>query len=468
MREPNPRRPTGISEIPNFQKWMTALRILIDLVASLCGQALGLVVWFALSKDAPSALPDRIDEIVVVGEVVLLLCIGLFGLYVPHRSLLDLHEHRGVLRAWITALAGTRLLLFLMGVPVSVPLLLSIWAMVLPSVHLGRRGFHWIGERLRRAGVGEVAALVYGAGETGIRLVRELRRQPESGVHVVGFVDDGPGEAVRQVEGVPVLCDFSRLDALLSEGAIGKLYIALPQVPRRTILDILAICRRRGVDFRIVPNLAEQHLSLVELQDIDGVPLLGVPSTTMPVGARFRKRILDLALAVPLLVLAAPLLLLAAPFVRRATGGTALVGIPVAGVDGRPFRLLRLRSLPAKFRPELRRIPGDERLPAFCGFCRASLLEIAPELWNVIRGEISMVGPRPLGLREAATLEPRHRFRLGLRPGFTGLWKIDPRRELDPAEELELDLQYLRLRSFLLDIAILLRSMDEILRRLRT
>lgn len=468
MREPNPRRPTGISTIPNFQKWMTALRVLIDLAASLCGQALGLVVWFVVSKETPMGPPDRIDEIVVVGEVVLLLCIALFGLYVPQRSLLDLQENRGVLRAWITAMAGTRLLLFLMGVPVPTLLLLSIWAVVLPSLFFGRRGFHWIGERLRRAGVGEVAAVVYGAGETGIRLVRELRRQPESGVHVVGFVDDGIGDAVRQVEGVPVLGDFSRLERLLSEGTIGKLYIALPQVPRRTILDILAICRRHGVDFRIVPNLAEQHLSLVELQDIDGVPLLGVPSTTMPAGARIRKRVLDLVLAVPLLVVAIPFLLMAAFFVRRATGGTALVGIPVAGADGRPFRLFRLRVLPANLRPQLHRIPGDERVPAFCGFCRASLLEIAPELWNVIRGELSMVGPRPLGLREAATLEPRHRFRLALRPGFTGLWKIDPRRELDSAEELELDLQYLRLRSFLLDIAILLRSLDEILRRFRT
>jgi len=468
MREPNPRRPTGISTIPNFQKWMVASRFLIDLGASLCGQVLGIAAWLAFSKAGASGLPSRIDEIVVVGESVLLLSFSLFGLYVPQRSLLDLREHRQLLRAWMIALAGTRLFLFLMGVPVSAPLLLSIWALVLPSVHFGRRGFHWIGERLRRAGFGEIAAVVYGAGETGIRLVRELRRQPESGIHVVGFVDDGLGDGVRQVEGVPVLGDFSRLERILSEGTIGKLYIALPQVPRRTILDILAICRRHGVDFQIVPNLAEQLLSLVELQDIDGVPLLGVPSATMSIGVRIRKRILDLVLAVPLLVLAAPFLALAAPLVRRATGGTALVGIPVAGADGRPFRLFRLRGLPAKFRPELRRIPGDERLPAFCGFCRASLLEIAPELWNVIRGELSMVGPRPLGLREAATLEPRHRFRLALRPGFTGLWKIDPRRELDSAAELELDLQYLRLRSFLLDITILLRSLDEILRRLRT
>lgn len=442
---------------------MVVVRVAIDLVVSLVGQVVGLEVW---SQFHGGEDPLRWGEIFLVGEGVLVVSMALFGLYTPRRSLLDLQEHRQILRSWLMGLAGTRLMLFLMRIDVSASMLLSIWASVLPSLYFGRHLFHWMGERLRIAGYGEVAAIVYGAGETGIRLVRELRRVPETGIHVVGFVDDGLGRDRGVVDGLPVLGDFAELESILAGGGIRKLYIALPQVPRRTVLDILAICRRHEVDFQIVPTLAEQLLSLVELQDVDGMPLLGVPSRTMPTGPRIRKRILDLALAIPLLLAAAPVLLLAAPFVRRATGGSALVRIPVAGIDERPFRLLRLRVLPARFRPELRRIPGDERLPAFGGFCRASLLEIAPELWNVVRGEMSMVGPRPLSLRESASLEPRHRFRTGLPPGFTGLWKVDPRPVLDPSDELELDLQYLRLRSFLLDVTILFRSLDQVLRRL--
>jgi lipopolysaccharide/colanic/teichoic acid biosynthesis glycosyltransferase len=211
--------------------------------------------------------------------------------------------------------------------------------------------------------------------------------------------------------------------------------------------------------------VSDQILSLVELQDLDGVPLLGRQSMEMPPGPRFRKRMLDLSLAIPLLAITSPLLLLLSPFIRRSTGGTALVGVSVAGVGDRPFRLYRIRTMPAEVKPELHRIPGDARLTWAGRWARRTLLEIAPELWNVVRGDLSMVGPRPLTLRESASLEPEHRFRKTLPPGLTGLWKIDPRPRIGALDELELDLLYLRLRSFLFDITVILRSLDEILRR---
>jgi len=462
-----PSRRIGLSNIPNFQVWMVALRGAIDLVAVAVGQGLGLLVWLILDKSVPLGIPDHSFELFAVNEILALLCLALFRLYSPNRSLLDLQEHRQLLRAWLMAFAGARVLLFFMQVPVSTILFFCLWGSILPSLYFGRHFFHWLGEQLRHAGIGETSAVVYGAGDTGIRLVRELRRMPELGVHVVGFVDDGmaPGSAI--IEGVPVLGDYSILESLLAQGGIDRLYIALPQVPRRTVLDILAICRRHRIVFQIVPTLADQLLALVEVQDLDGVPLLGPTPVSMRSGTRWRKRLLDLSLAVPLFVLVGPLLVALAPLVRRSTGGTAFVRIPVAGVDNRPFRMLRLRTMRAKIRPELHRVPGDLRLTPLGRRLRASLLEIAPELWNVIRGEMSMVGPRPLTLREAAQILPRHRFRLSLPPGFTGLWKVDSRQEIAPLDELELDLQYFRLRSLLLDVAVLLRSLDEILRRPR-
>lgn len=466
MDRTNKSTPRRLSAIPNFQKWILLLRILIDGVASSIGQILGLVIWMIPGDANPiSKIPPSAPEIFLVGEVICFLSFSLFGLYTPQRSLLDLRENRQLLRAWITAVAGTRLLLFFMRIPVSGSVLLWTWGALLPSVYFGRQFFHWLGERFHRAGFGETAALVYGAGETGTRLVRELRRTPELGVHVVGFIDDGMGRSGGMVEELPVLGDFFQLEPLLAQGQIKQIYIALPNVPRRTILDILSVCRSHGVTFQIVPTAADQILSLVELQDLDGVPLMGRQSMELPPGPRIRKRILDLALAVPLLALALPLLLLVAPLIRRSTGGSALVRIPVAGVGDRPFRLLRLRTMPVRIRPELHRIPRDQRLTRLGKLARRSLLEIAPELWNVVRGELSMVGPRPLTLRESATLDPQHRFRQGLPPGLTGLWKIDARPEIDAVDELELDLQYLRLRSFLFDITVILRSLDEILRR---
>lgn len=464
---PKPRSiPGRLSAIPNFQNWMLVLRIAIDLAASTLGQFLGLVVW--MIPDDPGSsweLPADALEVYLAGEVICFLSLALFGLYTPQRSLLDLRENRQLLRAWLAALAGTRLLLFLMRIPVSSSVLLCTWGAILPSLYFGRHFFHWVGERLHRAGYGERAALVYGAGETGTRLVRELRRTPELGIHVVGFLDDDLIRQASPVEELPVLGDFFQLEPLLAQGQIRQLFIALPNVPRRTILDILSVCRKHGVGFQIVPSVSDQILSLVELQDLDGVPLLGRQSMVLSSGPRLRKRILDLALAIPLLVLAGPFLLVLAWLLRRSTGGSAFTGITVAGVGDRPFRLYRLRTLPLEFKVELHRQPRDARLTWAGKLARRTLLEIAPELWNVVRGELSMVGPRPLTLRESASLEPEHRFRKELPPGLTGLWKIDPRPHLGALDELELDLLYLRLRSFLFDITVLLRSLDGILRR---
>ena len=464
---PNPpSAPRRLSAIPNFQNWMLFLRIAVDLAASTIGQLVGLVVWM-IPGDGPPVLelPSDTLEVYLAGEVICFLSLALFGLYTPQRSLLDLRENRQLLRGWLAAFAGTRLLLFFMRIPVSSAVLLCTWGAILPSLYFGRHFFHWVGERLHRAGYGERAALVYGAGDTGIRLVRELRRTPELGIHVVGFLDDDLMRQGAPIEGLPVLGDFFQLEPLLANGQIRQIFIALPNVPRRTILDILSVCRKHGVTFQIVPSVSDQILSLVELQDLDGVPLLGRQSMELPSGPRLRKRILDLSLALPLLVIAGPFLLVLSPFIRRSTGGNALVGITVAGMGDRPFRLYRVRTMPVEVKPELHRIPGDPRLTGAGRWARRTLLEIVPELWNVVRGDLSMVGPRPLTLRQSACLEPEHQFRKGLPPGLTGLWKIDPRPRISALDELELDLLYLRLRSFLFDITVIMRSLDEILRR---
>lgn len=462
----HPSTPGRLSAIPNFQNWMLVLRIAIDLAASTVGQLLGLLVWMS-SGDALPVLdvPSGALEVYLAGEVICFLSLALFGLYTPQRSLLDLRENRQLLRAWLAALAGTRLLLFFMQTPVTSAVLLCAWGAILPSLYFGRHFFHWIGERLHRAGYGETAALVYGAGDTGVRLVHELRRTPELGIHVVGFLDDDKNRHGAPIEGLPVLGDYFQLEPLLAQGQIRQIFIALPNVPRRTVLDILSVCRKHGVTFQIVPSVSDQILSLVELQDLDGVPLLGRKSMELGTGPRLRKRLLDLSLAIPLLAITAPLLLVLSSFLRRSTGGTALVGITAAGMGDRPFRLYRLRTMPVEVKPELHRIPRDVRLTWLGRWARRTLLEIAPELWNVVRGDLSMVGPRPLTLRESASLEPEHQFRKKLAPGLTGLWKIDPRPRISAIDELELDLLYLRLRSFLFDITVILRSLDEILRR---
>jgi lipopolysaccharide/colanic/teichoic acid biosynthesis glycosyltransferase len=435
----------GVAAVPYFQLWIAVLRVGMDATAIALGAVAGLFFRFGLGADLNTA--PRFLEIAIVSMVTGCLSCGLFGLYGPQRSFLDILEQRQLLRAAVFAAAGTRLLLFLMHLGVDSGLFVAIWTFSVIALHFARRFFHLIGEALRARGVGEVAALIYGAGETGIRLARQLRRVPELGVLPVGFLDDRPDLRGREIDGLPVVGDFLALEGLLKSGNARRVYIALPQVPRRTVLDILEVCRRYSVPFQIVPSVPELLLPMVELREIEGIPLLGPPPLRLGSLDNVRKRAVDVLVAVPSLLIA----VVVGAFValrRWKQSDSIFVPTRMIGHRGRLIIVRRFRTDWSGTHPS-----------TFDQILRISGLEGLPMAWSLLRGEFSLVGPRPLVLREAARLEAQHLFRLEMRPGITGLWRIAQVEE-GHFDELESDLQYLRLQSFLLDISILLRTLD--------
>jgi lipopolysaccharide/colanic/teichoic acid biosynthesis glycosyltransferase len=435
----------AVAAIPHFQFWIAVVRMGLDGVAIALGSIAGFFFRFGFGAGLDAA--PKFVEIVVASVVTGGLSCGLFGLYGPQRSFLDILEQRQLLRAMVFAASGTRLLLFLMHLDVDSALFIAIWTFSVISLHFARRLFHSMGEAMRARGLGEVAALVYGAGETGVRLARQLRRVPELGVHPVGFLDDRPDLRGREIDGLPVLGDFLALEGLLRAGVARRVYIALPQVPRRTIMDILDVCRRYCVPFQIVPTVPEPLLPMVELREIEGIPLLGPPPLRIGRLDHIRKRALDLVIAGPCLIGLLPVWA-CAKLLRRGRADSTFASTRMIGYQGRLIVVDRFRTVWPGFPPS----PFDR-------FLEASGLDGLPMAWSLLLGDLSLVGPRPLVPREAARLEAQHLFRLEMRPGITGLWRIAQVEE-GHFDELESDLQYLRLQSFLLDISILLRTLD--------
>lgn len=442
----------GNATIPNFQAWITAFRVSMDAVAIIVGNFAGRLFF-----EGPGhflELPERTLETTAIGVAIGCLSCGLFGLYGLQRSFLDIVEQRQVLRMGIVASSGTRLILFLMHIPVSAGLFASIWIGSVICIHFARIGFHWMGAILRERGLGEVTAVVYGAGDTGVRLARHLSRSPEMGVVPVGFLDDRMDLQGRVLNGLPVLGDFFALEGILREGRARRVFIALPRVPRRTILDILDVCRRNGATFHIVPSMPEPLLPMVELHELEGIPLLGPPPLGVGRLERFRKRCLDL-LASPMLGAIAVLVSMAVVLRRGGRKESLIVRSVRVGHKGRLILLPRFRT---EWEGE-----GQGR---FDRFLTASGFNRTPCAWSLFRGDLTLVGPRPMLPREVAGMDDRHLFRLDLVPGITGLWRIAQIEE-GRFDEVESDLQYLRLQSFLLDLSVILRTLDFPWRRFR-
>lgn len=207
--------------------------------------------------------------------------------------------------------------------------------------------------------------------------------------------------------------------------------------------------------------------------------LRAVPTRTPQAGAAYRigSRLFDIAVASIGIVLCAPLVVLAAVIVRLTSRGPAFFRQHRAGLGGRPFRMYKLRTMYAGADDDKElfrrfnslptgpcfKMRNDPRVTTVGRWLRRSSLDELPQLWNVLRGDMALVGPRPLPLDEAVADTPERRLRLSVKPGITCLWQVSGRTEIPYAEWLALDLWYIRHRSFRLDVQILIRTIPAVL-----
>ncbi len=177
------------------------------------------------------------------------------------------------------------------------------------------------------------------------------------------------------------------------------------------------------------------------------------------------KRTIDLGVAGAGLFMLSPVLALLALAVRVVHGSPVLFGQERAGLGGRPFRIVKLRTMTDARGPEGALLPDDRRLTRFGRFLRSSSLDELPELWNVVRGDMSLVGPRPLPTSYLPRYTEREARRHEVKPGITGLAQVSGRNGLSWEERLELDVRYVETRSLRLDLQILARTVGQVLRR---
>lgn len=326
------------------------------------------------------------------------------------------------------------------------------------------RIFRWM---VLHRGIGQSRTLILGSGPLAEHICRTLLRHPELGILPIGFLNGRPGQpAPHALAGLPVLGSIDQLSDVLVSERVDEAILAQPLVERDRLPVLLIQCERALVDFRIVPETMELLLSGMTVETIDGLAMLGTRETPLQGWNAALKRLIDFALALTGLMLASPLIALLAWLVKRHDGGPAFFFQERMGIDGRLFRMIKLRTM---------RLDAEQSGPSFASdhdpratrlgaILRKLHVDELPQLLNVLRGEMSLVGPRPerpFFIERFLDTVPGYMARHKVKSGITGWAQVNGLCGLHGSidERLKYDMYYIENWSVWFDMKILFMTL---------
>ncbi|HEU5249108.1 MAG TPA: undecaprenyl-phosphate glucose phosphotransferase [Thermoanaerobaculia bacterium] len=385
------------------------------------------------------------------------------GLYQVRRNRSSVEEGFAVLVA--TGLASLLLIgitAFTRGFGYSRAVLALFFVSDVLLVFAGRTAIRRYLEEAWRHGYGVRRVLVVGAGRLGQAVVDKLSEHPEAGLRAVAFVDDDPDKQALAYRGVPVVGGTAEVARVVEDRRVDAVFLALPLEAHRAMLDVLKDVARTVTDVRVVPDLLQYITFRAGVEDLDGLPVVHLTQVPLTGWMSLVKRTLDLAVALTALVLLSPLFAVIALAIRLSDGRPVFYRQRRMGLDGRPFEIVKFRSMRHGAEDELGptwAAPGDPRRTRVGQFLRRWSLDELPQLVNVVKGEMSLVGPRPERpefVREFKEKFPQYMLRHRVRAGMTGWAQVHGwRGATDLAKRIEYDLYYIENWSLALDVKIL-------------
>jgi len=317
-------------------------------------------------------------------------------------------------------------------------------------------------------------AVLVGSGQHIEAVGHALADRAHARVEIVGYISLTP----RPRNGLRSLGTLEQLSDVLAAERIRSVIIADPDFPQDKAVELVDVCHRRGVTVQVAPSTMEILLDRAEFVPGQTVPLFTLRPPVFDGIDYALKRTFDLALSTVALILLSPVLLAIAAAVKLSSHGPAIYRSVRPGIAGRPFDCFKFRTMrehsdqiQADLEPlneqsgALFKIRHDPRLTSIGRVLRRFSLDELPQLANVVRGEMSLVGPRPLPMRDFERLEDWHKKRYLVLPGITGLWQVSGRSELDFDDLVRLDFLYLERWSIFLDLSILLKTIPAVLGR---
>jgi exopolysaccharide biosynthesis polyprenyl glycosylphosphotransferase len=437
------------------------------------------LVRFQLLRYHAPFSSDFYVHLVIVATPAWLLVFALFRLYDFDRLFGGLREYAGVFNACTAGVVGLVLYGFLgrdVEDSISRGWLAMVWFFSIASVAWARFGYRRLVYALRERGVFVRRALVVGANQEGQAVAAQLCDSPKAGMKVVGFVDPVRGQAVAA--GLPVLGGLDDLSRLVEKLAVEEL-IVIPTALKRE--DLLSIYRDWGTDskvhMRLSSGLYELFTTGMQIKETGFIPLVSLNQTRITDLDALMKAMTDYVGALLGIVLLSPVFLIVAFLVRLDSSGSVIHRRRVVGLHGRRFDAYKFRTMITdadvylKAHPALLeewertgKIQDDPRVTQIGRFLRRYSLDELPQLFNVLKGQMSLVGPRMITPAELSHFGRWQHNLLTVKPGMTGLWQVGGRADLSYAERVEMDMRYIRNYTIWLDLKIVLGTIMAVLR----
>lgn len=470
-----------------FKRFSTNYIVFLFLVDMLIVQAslgLGMRLRFLLPI-GPNLLPVLVPEYIYVPTPWLHLAVGIIWAlsltlgfaYTPRKIVHWFEELQHILLSHTVAALSFAGLLYM--VKVDLPRLTFVYFYILTLIGLvGYRVLLRIWARIRRAqGLGMTRVLIIGTGRIGDDIIRQLERQNWSEFEVVGFLDDEPAENRYRAEQYPVLGRLDDAVDISRRYEIDEIIFALPLHAHARLANLVVRLQELAVRVHVVPDYFDLTFHAATIEEMGGIPLIGLRDSAIDGFQRVGKRLMDLALAGMALFFLWPIMLVVAILIKLEDGGPILYSSARVGENGRLFFMHKFRSMVTnadKLQDTVNqkdengkllfKYANDPRITRVGRFIRKTSIDELPQFLNVIKGEMSLVGPRPELPWLVESYEPWQRKRFSVPQGITGWWQVNGRSENPMHLHTDQDLYYIQHYSLWLDIQILWRTISVVLR----
>lgn len=455
--------------IRSYQAFLNRLLILLDAVV------LSLAFFLAWTIKFRTSLFDSVDVIGAEAYTFLglslvltfLLTNAAFGLFSSHRTLRLRDLFSKIVKSSLTTLLiCMSALFFFKEIHVSRAVLALFMVFSFCFLSVERLGLRMMLRQMRSFGYNKKFMLVIGAGDLGRRVLQLMGDHREFGFQVMGFLDDGLYPAVQQVDGVKVLGTIEDLESTLNRHLIDQVVLALPMEAHHKLGSIIETCEKMGVQTLIIPNYFGFLPARPRFEEVGGIPMIDVRRVPLDdVMNAVLKRAFDIAFSLSVLIVLAPLFLLLAFGVKLTSSGPVFFAQERVGKNRRTFHMYKFRSMKVStgaVSDTLWTTADDPRKTKFGAFLRKTSLDELPQFFNVLIGDMSIIGPRPerpYFVEQFKEDVPKYMVKHRVRPGITGWAQINGwRGDTSIVERIKCDIDYIENWTFGLDLKIVFKT----------